>query len=204
MSSESSPQASRGGDVPQAGLAAVTRDSGRTLVGVGIVLSILGLLAIVFPFYTGLSLSILLGALLVVGAFLHVANAFSAPGWIGSVVQAVLAVVYVIAGIALLANPTVGLVTLTLLVLAYFVVEGVALIGMGIALRSERNWVWSVLSGGLSLVLAALIWLGLPSSAAWAVGLLFGVNLMSTGIAMVMLGWGSRGATDEEVAQSVA
>jgi uncharacterized membrane protein HdeD (DUF308 family) len=203
MSKESSPQASHSEEIPKAGLSAVTNDSGRSLVGVGIVLSILGLLAIVFPFVTGLSLSILLGVLLVVGGFLHVANAFSAPGWTGSIVQVVLAVVYVIAGIALLANPTVGLVTLTLLVLAYFVVEGVVLIGMGIALRAERNWAWSVLSGGLSLVLAALIWLGLPSSAAWAVGLLFGVNLLSTGVAMVMLGWGND-RTTEEITQSVA
>jgi uncharacterized membrane protein HdeD (DUF308 family) len=168
--------------------ASTVSDHGRTLVGVGVVLSVLGFLAIVFPFVTGVSLSILLGALLVVGALVHAAHAFSTPGWLGSIAQVGLAILYAVAGIALLANPVLGLVTLTILLVAYFAVEGLVLVYMGLRLRPEGRWGWTVASGALSLVVAGLLFVGFPSTAAWAVGLLFGVNLLSTGLAMALMG----------------
>lgn len=163
-------------------------DQKRMFTVVGIVLAALGVLAILFPFVTGVSLSILLGVLLVVGALLHVAAAFSAPGWTGSLVQVGLGLLYAIAGVSLLANPVLGLTTLTLLLVAYFFVEGVALIVMGLLTRTEKGWIWSAVSGVISILLAAMLFAGFPSTAAWAVGLLFGVHLLSTGIGLVLVG----------------
>ena len=168
--------------------ASAVSDHGRTLVGVGVVLALLGLLAVAFPFVTGVSLSILLGALLVVGALVHAAHAFSTPGWLGSAAQIGLAVLYAVAGVALLANPVLGLVTLTLLVVGYLVVEGAVLLYMGLRLRPDASWGWTVASGALSLALAGLLWVGFPATAAWAIGLLFGVNLLSTGVALAFAG----------------
>ena len=159
----------------------------------GAILAILGLLAILFPFITGLSLSILLGSLLVVGALVHVAHAFGRGHRLGlRAWQVVLGILYGVAGITFLANPIVGLTTLTLLVIAFFVVDGVIEIGWAIAGRGARGWLWLLGSGVVSLLLAGLLWAGFPSTATWAVGLLVGVNLLSTGLTLIFVARTSR------------
>jgi uncharacterized membrane protein HdeD (DUF308 family) len=164
----------------------------RTVVAVaGGVIALLGVLAIAAPFVTGLSLSLVLGALLVAGGFLRIAAAFSAPAWGGAVFEVGLAILYGVAGVSLLVNPVLGLATLTLLLGAYFLAEGVVKMLMGLRVRRNDNWGWLLFSGAVSLVLASLILLEFPSSAAWAVGLLVGVDLVTSGLAVVLLGLGA-------------
>ncbi|WP_129113088.1 HdeD family acid-resistance protein [Halegenticoccus tardaugens] len=176
------------------------RESWRYLLGAGILIGLLGLLAIAFPFVTGIALSVLLGAALVVGGVVHFAHAFSGRGWKGATVQVILAVVYVGVGIALIANPVVGLFTLTILLAAFFLADGLIEIYEGFRLRPEANWGWMLLSGVTSLALAGLIWIGFPADAAWAVGLLFGVNLLMTGLAMTFVAMGGRSADRDATA----
>lgn len=174
------------------------QDGWRPLLGGGILIAALGVLAIFTPFVTGIAISILLGALLVVGGFVHVANTFSVQGWTGSVWQLILAVVYAVAGISLLANPVVGLTTLTILLIAYFAVEGIVEIVMGLRMRPEARWGWMTASGVISVLLAGLLWAGFPSTALWAVGLLFGVNLISTGLPIIGIAMTRRKATSTD------
>lgn len=173
--------------------------SWRGMMGGGIIVGILGILAILFPFVTGVSLSVLLGAVLVVGALVHLASAFSGRGWKGFVVQGLLAVLYAVAGILLMANPVVSLTTLTILLVAFLVVDGIVEIVMGFRVRPERGWSGVVVSGVLALVIAGLIWASWPASALWAVGLLFGANLLVTGVSMVFVAMGGRKAAREDV-----
>ncbi|MFC6836279.1 HdeD family acid-resistance protein [Halomarina ordinaria] len=175
--------------------------SWRTLLAGGVLIALLGVAAIVFPFVTGLSISIFLGAALVVGAVVHGAHAFTAEGWRGSMWQIVLGVVYLLAGVALLVNPVVGLLSLTLLLIAYFLVDGIVEIALGLRLRGEPRWGWLVASGAISVVLAALLWADFPTSAVWAVGLLFGISLLTTGVSMAMVAMTGR---DEATATDTA
>lgn len=175
------------------------RIGGRSATVAGVIIAILGLLAVVFPLITGISVSILLGAVLVVGALVHAANAFSA-GTLGNVLgQAVLAVLYGFAGIAFIANPVVGLATLTLLAIAFFLADGLVEIAWGLRSRGQPGTTWLLASGGISLLLAGFLWLGFPSSAGWAIGVLLGVNLLVTGVSMILVGRG----TDEPIAPDV-
>jgi len=171
-----------------------TGTSRRAVMAVGVVIAVLGVLAILAPLVTGVALSILLGALLVVGALAHVAHAFHAGGWTGSLWQLALAILYAVAGISLLANPVVGLATLTLLVIAYLAVAGIVEVVGGVLLRPAPGWSWTVVGGVVSLLLAVLLWGGFPSTAAWAIGLLVGIQLLSTGLLLVALGYLDRGA----------
>lgn len=175
------------------------RIGGRSATVAGVIIAILGLLAVVFPLITGISVSILLGAVLVVVALVHAANAFSA-GTLGNVLgQAVLAVLYGFAGIAFIANPVVGLATLTLLAIAFFLADGLVEIAWGLRSRGQPGTTWLLASGGISLLLAGFLWLGFPSSAGWAIGVLLGVNLLVTGVSMILVGRG----TDEPIAPDV-
>jgi len=166
----------------------------KYLVGVGIVISILGVLAIVFPLVTGLALSVFLGALLVVGGIAHGIHVLSARGWIGALAQVLLAALYIVGGIVLLVNPVVGLTTITLVLSVVFVVDGIFEIYMGVRLRDRRRWWWPVVSGILAVAVGVLLWVGWPSTAAWAVGLLFGINLLSSGLSTVLVALNGRDA----------
>ncbi|WP_433623500.1 HdeD family acid-resistance protein [Halomicrococcus sp. NG-SE-24] len=173
-------------------------DQVRGGIAVGAIISILGVLAILFPFVTGLSLSMLLGALLVVGAIVHVGHAFSAGSFWGALWQVLLGILYGIAGISFMANPVVGLATLTILAIAFFFVDGIVEIGWAIAGRDNRGWIWLLGSGIISLLLAGMLWIGFPATAVWAVGVLFGVNVLVTGLSLIGLGMASRRAAREE------
>jgi len=174
--------------------------SWRYLVGAGAIISLLGLLAIAFPFVTGLGVSVFFGAALVVGAIAHLVHALRASGWAGSAWQIGLAILYGVAGLVLLVNPVFALATLTLVLAAFFVVEGLAETVMGARLRPDGGWVWLLASGVLGVAVGALLWAGWPTSAIWAIGLLFGVNLLSTGLSMVMLAMAGRNAARDAAA----
>ncbi len=162
----------------------------------GVLLAVLGLLALAAPFITGLALSILLGAALVVGALIHVAAAFSAGTALNVVWQVVLGVAYGLVGISILANPILGLTTLTILVVAFFAVEGIVQLGWAVTGAGSR--LWPGLSGAISLLLAGMLLVGFPATALWAVGVLFGVDLLVTGVSMAMHGRTQEPATAVE------
>src|SRR6056297_916668 len=128
----------------------------------GVLLAVLGLLALFTPFLTGLALSILLGAALVVGALVHVAAAFSAGSAMNVVWQVVLGIVYGIVGISILSNPVLGLTTLTVLVIGFFLAEGVLQLVWAITGAGSRLWLG--LSGVVSLLLAGMLFAGFPAS----------------------------------------
>lgn len=176
--------------------------SWKALMGAGVLISVLGLLAVLAPLVTGVGLSLLLGAFLVIGGLGHIAHAFTAPGWTGSLWQIVLALLYTFAGIALLVNPVLGLTSLTFLLIVYFAIEGLVEIVMGLQLRSESQWGWYVASGVLSLVLAGLLWAGFPSTAAWAVGLLVGIGLLSTGLTLIVAAYFGRRTSTSRVEET--
>lgn len=161
--------------------------SWRSLEVGGVIIALTGLLAILFPFVTGISVSILLGALLVVGGLVHVAHAFRARGWTGFLSQVLLAIVYAFAGVSLLANPLLGLVTLTILLVGYLLLSGVVEVVMGVGFRGNDGWVWVVASGVVSIALAALLWAGFFNVVAWALGFVLGIHLLSTGISMIVV-----------------
>lgn len=174
--------------------AAEVRAHWRSLLWGGVLIVGLGVFAVLAPYATGLTLSLLLGVALLLGGVTHVANAFVARGWTGALWQLVLAVVYAGGGIVLIVNPTVGLATLTVLAIAYLIVDGVVEMLVGLAIRSQPRWWWMLISGAVSVVLGVLLWTGLPGTADWAVGLLFGISLVTTGVAMIGVAMTGRNA----------
>lgn len=164
----------------------------RPLLMVGGILSILGVLAVAFPFATGIGVEIALGALFIVGGIAQGVHAFGTRGWTGFLGEAVLGGLYLVAGLAILSNPVLGLATLTLLVGAFFLADGLIELSMGLRVRPETSWIGLLVSGVFSLVLAGLILVGWPATTTWAIGLLVGVNLFTTGIALAAVAMGTR------------
>ena len=161
----------------------------------GIILVILGAAAIIVPPLATLSVAIFLGWLFLISGITGLVTTFRmrhAPGFIWSLLSALLGVV---AGIVLIAFPASGALSLTLVVIVFFAIEGVATIMYALEHKRELSgrWGWMLVSGLVDLFLAAVILAGFPVSAAWAIGLLVGINMMFGGIALVMMALHARG-----------
>ena len=96
-------------------------------------------------------------------------------------------------GLILILRPLAGILTLTMVLGAFFVVGGIASILGAIQHRRHlRSWGWVLFSGIVDLFLAYLIWAGWPSSADWAIGLLVGINMLFFGLSLVMTALAAR------------
>jgi uncharacterized membrane protein HdeD (DUF308 family) len=162
----------------------------------GIILVVLGLLAIIVPPIATIAVTIFLGWLFLISGIVGLVTTFwarHAPGFWWSLLSAVLAIA---AGIVLLGWPLPGAVSLTLLLIAFFIIEGVLSIMYAFEHKKELSgrWGWMLISGIIDLILAAIIWGGLPGTAAWALGLLVGINMLFGGSAMIAMALHARNA----------
>lgn len=160
----------------------------------GSVLVILGLLAILVPQIASLAVELLLGWLFLISGVVGLFTTFwtkPAPGFWWSLISAVIAI---IAGVLLLIWPLTGVVSLTIVLIAFFLIEGIASIMYAIEHRRELTgrWGWMLASGIITLVLAFLIYAGLPSTAAWAIGLLVGIDMVFGGTALIGIAFAAR------------
>ncbi|HEX7007673.1 MAG TPA: HdeD family acid-resistance protein [Alphaproteobacteria bacterium] len=153
----------------------------------GIVMVILGVIAIALPNIATLAITIMIGWLFVIGGIVRAISIWrsrEAPGFWLSLLTAVLAIVL---GLILLLNPPEGVLTLTVVLIVLFVFEGLASIVMALEFRRHiRQWGWMLFSGILDLILAYLIFQGWPSTAEWAIGLLVGINMVFVGMSLIM------------------
>jgi uncharacterized membrane protein HdeD (DUF308 family) len=155
----------------------------------GIVLIVLGLMAIAVPLLATLAVAILIGWLLLISGGLGLITSIwmrRAPGFLWSLFSAILGIV---AGVMLLRWPLSGALSLTVILTAFLCVEGIFSILYALEHKRDLSGRWGMLllSGIVDLILAAMIFLGLPATAAWAIGLLVGINLVFGGSALAAM-----------------
>ena len=160
----------------------------------GIVLVILGLAAIIVPPIASIAVTVMLGWMFFISGIAALLMTFwarQAPGFIWSLISAVLGIA---AGIILLTRPAEGTLTLTVVVGIYFLAEGVATIMYALQHRKElsERWSWLAISGLMDILIAFFIISGLPGSAAWAIGLLVGINLLIGGSSLIGMALAAR------------
>jgi len=155
----------------------------------GILLVVLGAVAILIPPLATLAVTILFGWLFLISGIIGLVTTFwmrNAPGFWWALISAALAI---LAGGWLLAQPIAGALSLTLILIAFFIIEGIASIFFALDHRREFSgqWGWMLASGVIDLVLAVMIMMGLPSTAVWALGLLVGINMVFGGVALIAM-----------------
>ena len=155
----------------------------------GIILVLLGIAAIVVPPIATLAFTLIIGWLFLISGVVGLVTTFmmrNAPGFWWALISAVIGIA---AGVVLLLWPISGTISLTLVLIAFFVVEGIVSIMYAIEHRGQASarWGWMLVSGIVDLVLAAIIFLGLPGTALWALGLLVGINLLFGGTALIAM-----------------
>ena len=164
----------------------------------GIVMMVLGFLAVAEPNVATLAVTLFVGWLFLIAGVFRAALAWHSrqmPGFAWAMLTALLSMVL---GLILILRPLAGVLTLTMVLVAFFIVEGIASILGAIQHRQHlRSWVWVLFSGVVDLLLAFLIWAGWPSSADWAIGLLVGINMLFFGLSLVMTALAARVMADQ-------
>ncbi len=171
----------------QTAMATSLHEHWRLFLVEGIILVILGLAAIVIPPIATLAVELLFGWLFLFSGIAGAITTFlmrEAPGFWWSLVSAILAIAV---GVVMLLWPLSGVLTLTVLLITFFIIEGVASIMFALEHKRELSgrWGWMLASGTIDLILAVIIIAGLPGTAAWALGLLVGINLVFGGTALI-------------------
>ena len=155
----------------------------------GVLLVTIGLLAMIYPVVSSVAVVVLLGWLLIISG---VAQGVSLVGarhvphfWL----QLISVVLAVLVGFLLLRDPAQGLLTITLLLIVFFMIEGISKIVFALTIRPFPNWGWVLASGVVGVILSAILWGSLPLPALWLIGLLLGIQLVSAGAAIAYLAW---------------
>jgi uncharacterized membrane protein HdeD (DUF308 family) len=164
----------------------------------GLVMAMLGLIAAASPFIATLVVETFAGWLFLTGGFIGLAalvTTRNVPGFVWTLLSAVLAILI---GAFLVWRPFAGLVTLTAALAIFFAAHGIVQIRTALDHRAlfARSWPWMAVSGVADLILAGLIIAGWPGSVAWALGLLIGINLFMSGLALVMTAIACRSVND--------
>ncbi|MGO9673411.1 MAG: HdeD family acid-resistance protein [Methylocella sp.] len=179
-----------------AGLARTIGAHWKWYLAEGVILVILGLLAVLSPLIAGIFATLFIGWLFLfagVAGLIFTYKQRAAPGFWWSLFSSAIAV---LAGLSLAFSPVTGLISLTIILIAYFLIDGVLTILLGLEYRRDLSdrWVWVVISGVIDLILAALLISGFPGTAAWAIGLIVGIDLAFGGASIIGLALAARKA----------
>lgn len=160
----------------------------------GIIMMVLGAAAIVWPQISTIAVDLFVGWIFLLSGLIGLATMFFASSVGGFLWSLLTAALSLFVGVLLVWHPVAGAVTLTLVLIAFFIAEGIFQVAGAVQHRAAfpDSWGWLLMSGIADLVLAGMLISGWPSSAAWALGLIVGLNLITSGLAIVMVASAAR------------
>ncbi|MFP3921792.1 MAG: HdeD family acid-resistance protein [Dichotomicrobium sp.] len=162
------------------------------LMLMGVALVLLGLVALVYPLTTAIVVKIMMGWILLIAGISEIIFSFSTTKWSEFFLELLVGLVFTIAGVWLAFFPLTGILTLTVLLALAFLARGVLEIISAFRMRPLDGWGWLLVAGIVGVLVGLFILVEFPSSAAWAIGLLVGVNLIASGIAYISLAYSAK------------
>jgi len=183
---------------------AVKKDSTALIIFGGLTV-ILGILAMMAPLVAGVTVAVMVGFLLIIAGIMRTLFAFKCKSWGKGILAFVLGVLTLLIGLVMIFRPVLGLTSLTLVLAAYFFVDGIFEIFESFDLKPLKGWGWMLFGGIVSVLLGIMIWRQWPVSGVWAIGILVGIKLIFAGWAMVGIGAAGRSiaGTAEDVVEDV-
>ncbi|HYH70805.1 MAG TPA: HdeD family acid-resistance protein [Methyloceanibacter sp.] len=161
----------------------------------GVLMIIAGLLALIYPLVASVAIVYLLGWILIVSGLLQGISLIGAPRVPHFWLQLISVVLSIVVGLLLLRNPEGGLLLMTLLLIVFFMAEGISKIVFALTIRPFPAWGWVLASGMVGILLAFYLFANLPVSSDWILGFMLGILLISEGAAMAYLAWRVRSET---------
>jgi len=161
-------------------------------LALGIVFIVGGAFAIAMPLIGGVAVTLVVGWSLIFVGTLQLVQAWRIRSSGAFIWQLIIGLIVLVGGLAMIVNPIVATVTLTLLLGVIFLAKGIVQLFLGLRLRPHEAWGWIVAAGGLAAIVGILILLSWPSSAGWALGTLAGISLIFSGWSYVMIALAAR------------
>jgi uncharacterized membrane protein HdeD (DUF308 family) len=176
---------------PMPGDLAAVRQNWRWILASGIAFVGLGSIAFGYSVLVTLASVFLLGWALVFGGLFQAVHAFKVSQWSGFLLELLLAILYAVVGLVMVAHPEAGAMSLTLLIGAFFLVSGLFRIFAGTMLHPPGR-AWLLLSGAVTLLLGMLIWIEWPASGLWVIGTFVAIDMIFSGTRLIMLAVNAR------------
>ena len=164
----------------------------RWLFTLGTVSLALGILAIIAPFISAVTFEVAIGSIFVLGGIAHTIYSFWAQEWGCFLYELFGGILYLLIGLTLWANPGAGVFLVALLMAILLVMQGVVQLALSFELRPMFSWSWIFISGIISVLLGAFIWLPWPGSSFGLIGLLVAISLLFRGWSTLILGLSTR------------
>ncbi len=161
-------------------------------IGLSVLMIVAGLAAIALPQLAGITVNLLVGWLLVFSGVAHLVFAWHVRTTGGILWEILVGVLYAGIGVYLLIHPVAGLVTLTLALAIYLLLEGILEFILSFAMRPLPGANWLLVDGIITLILAVLIWKTWPSSTEWVIGTLVGISMVFSGFGRLMVSMAAR------------
>ena len=169
---------------------AVRRHSTFHLVQAAL-LVVAGIVAIVFPAFSSAAAVVVFGWLLIASGIIQAIGLISARHAPNFWLQIISAILGVLLGILLLRNIAQGMLLLSLLLIIFFMIEGMSKVVFALTIGHLPNWLFA--SGVLSVVLSLVLFAAMPVTALWLIGLMLGLDLIAIGAALGAMAWRLRG-----------
>jgi len=149
---------------------------------------IAGILSLAAPMVSGLAIAVVVGFALAFGGIARVVCAFCADSFGQGTLAFIGGALGLVVGVVMVARPGFALATLTLMLGAYLLVDGIFGAVLAFRVRPEKGWGWMLFSAAMSVLLGFLLLRDWPLTGTWAIGTLVGINLMFAGFSMFSIG----------------
>lgn len=161
-------------------------------LALGIILAVLGIIALVYTPAATIASVLVLGWLMFFSGIVEAVHAFQARRWSGVLLHVAGGALGILIGLLVVTHPVAGALAWTLLFAAFFTIIGFFRVIAAVWLR-YRSWGWALLDGVVSLVLGLLLWAGMPWSGLWFLGFALGIALTLRGWSTIMFSFAVRG-----------
>ncbi len=163
------------------------RASSSGLMWLGLAMSLVGVAAIVFPMISTLVATLLVGWVFIFAGTLMFLGAFSIHGTGPFFGALLLGLITLVGGAFLVFNPLAGALALTVVIAFIFMIEGAVELSFALEIRPHVGWVGMLISAIASIVLALVIAAGLPGISVIVLGVLLGINFLTTGFGYIFI-----------------
>jgi len=164
----------------------VKRASGWS-IALGVLMIILGIIAMLAPWEFGIVIALIIGWMAIFNGVAQIIYGFRTHGGWRMLLEIILGLIYIVAGIYLLMHPVGGLLVLTIFLASFLIVYGIFALVLAFHMRPLKGWGWVLFDAIVTILLGILIWAHWPMNAEWVVGTLFGISILVSGVTRLMV-----------------
>lgn len=162
------------------------------LIGLGVLMVVLGIAAIIEPFVATVAIARVLSWTLLFAGIVRTVHAFQSRRQRGFWLKLLVGILYIVAGFLLLSNVFGAKLTLTLVFGWAIVAQGIFEVIAAFNVRPEPNWGVMLFSGIVAIILGIAILHQWPFNSIWLLGFFTGISFLFTGAWMIMIPWAIR------------